>query len=76
MAFTSARQLTAFVLVAASLVACSGKTDSKGATQVAAKVNDAEISVHQINQVLQQSKVTPEQAPAARAQALTRLVDQ
>lgn len=76
MAFTSARQLTALVLVAASLVACSNKSDPKAATQVAAKVNDAEVSVHQINQVLQQSKVTPEQAPAARTQALTRLVDQ
>ena len=39
-------------------------------------MNDSEISVHQINQVLQQSKVTPEQAPAARNQALARLVDQ
>jgi EpsD family peptidyl-prolyl cis-trans isomerase len=76
MAFISTRYLTVFVFVAASLMACSGRSDSKGVTQVAVKVNDAEISVHQINQVLQQSKVTAEQAPAARAQVLTRLIDQ
>src|SRR5690606_9495843 len=40
-------------------------------------VNKAEITVHQINFVLQQQRgITPEQADAAGAQVLQRLVDQ
>jgi len=69
------------VLVAAFtvlLAACGGgdKKD-KPASQVAAKVNKEEISVHQINFVLQQQRgVKPEQADAASRQILERLVDQ
>ncbi|MFT3735901.1 MAG: EpsD family peptidyl-prolyl cis-trans isomerase [Rhodocyclaceae bacterium] len=65
--------LSAIVLVL-MLGACS-KSD-KGATQVAARVNDGEVSVHQINFVLQRSNVRPEQAKAASEQILTRLIDQ
>lgn len=62
------------------LSACSKKDDAAApATQVAAKVGDSEISVHQINQVLSR---TPMEAPsqqalqAASRQVLERLIDQ
>jgi EpsD family peptidyl-prolyl cis-trans isomerase len=60
------------------LVGCGGggKKD-KPASQVAAKVNKEEISVHQINYVLQQQRgIKPDQADIAGRQALERLVDQ
>ena len=60
------------------LVACGGgdKKD-KPASQVAAKVNKEEISVHQINFVLQQQRgLKPEQADAVSRQVLERLIDQ
>ena len=63
-----------FALVLAS---CGGASKDKPATQVAAKVNKEEISVHQINFVLQQQRgLKPEQADAASRQALERLIDQ
>jgi EpsD family peptidyl-prolyl cis-trans isomerase len=65
-------------LVAASvlLVACGDKKD-KAASQTAAKVNKDEITVHQINFVLQQQRnLRPEQTEAASRQILERLVDQ
>ena len=49
----------------------------KGASQTAAKVNKAEVTVHQINFVLQQQRnIRPEQADAASKQILERLIDQ
>jgi EpsD family peptidyl-prolyl cis-trans isomerase len=58
------------------LAGCGDKKD-KPATQVAAKVNKEEISVHQINFVLQQQRgLKPDQADAAGKQVLERLVDQ
>ena len=58
------------------LVACGDKKD-KGASQTAAKVNKEEITVHQINFVLQQQRgLKPEQADAASQQILERLIDQ
>jgi EpsD family peptidyl-prolyl cis-trans isomerase len=57
------------------LAACGG--GSKGASQTAAKVNKSEITVHQINFVLQQQRgLRPEQADAASARILERLIDQ
>jgi EpsD family peptidyl-prolyl cis-trans isomerase len=62
------------------LAACGGKDEKKTATQVAAKVNSEEISVHQINFVLSRTpgagNVTPEQAPKVRREILNKLVDQ
>lgn len=58
------------------LAACGDKKD-KAASQTAAKVNKAEITVHQINYVLQQQRgLRPEQADTASRQILERLIDQ
>ena len=68
--------LLAVVASAALLTACGGDKGDK-ASQTAAKVNKEEITVHQINFVLQrQPGLKPEQAEAASRQVLERLVDQ
>jgi EpsD family peptidyl-prolyl cis-trans isomerase len=65
----------AAVAAAALLVGCGEKKDK--ASQTAAKVNKDEITVHQINFVLQQQRnLRPEQADAAGKQILERLIDQ
>jgi EpsD family peptidyl-prolyl cis-trans isomerase len=67
-------------LVASSaflLAGCGDKKETKGASQTAVKVNKEEITVHQINFVLQQQRgLKPEQAEAASKQILERLIDQ
>lgn len=64
------------VLLCAVLMGC-GKGKDHDATQVVAKVNDKEISVHQLNFLLErQPGLKPEQADAASRQLLERLVDQ
>ena len=69
--------IVAALIAAALVLAGCGGSKEKGATQVAAKVNKEEISVHQINFVLQQQRnLRPEQADAASRQILDRLVDQ
>ncbi|MFT7772001.1 EpsD family peptidyl-prolyl cis-trans isomerase [Roseateles sp.] len=71
-----ASQLLVAVAAAAMLAACGGDKGDK-ASQTAAKVNKEEITVHQINFVLQrQPGLKPEQAEAASRQVLERLVDQ
>ncbi|WP_293500063.1 EpsD family peptidyl-prolyl cis-trans isomerase [Roseateles sp.] len=68
--------LLAVVAATALLVACGGDKGDK-ASQTAAKVNKEEITVHQINFVLQrQPGLKPEQAEAASRQVLERLIDQ
>lgn len=65
------------VLATAALLAGCGDKKDKGASQTAAKVNKDEITVHQINFVLQQQRnLKPDQAEAASKQILERLIDQ
>ena len=65
------------VTVAAVLAGCGDKKKEKPASQTAAKVNKEEITVHQINFVLQQQRgLAPEQAASASKQVLERLIDQ
>ncbi|MBL8414029.1 MAG: EpsD family peptidyl-prolyl cis-trans isomerase [Propionivibrio sp.] len=73
----------ALPILAASLLiglsACGSKDEKKPASQVAAKVNSEEISVHQINFVLGRSNaaaIPPEQAPRVRREILDKLIDQ
>jgi EpsD family peptidyl-prolyl cis-trans isomerase len=70
--------LVATVAIAVLLTACGKKDDKdKPASQTAAKVNKEEITVHQINFVLQQQRgLVPEQAASASKQILERLIDQ
>jgi len=64
----------ALVLV---LAGCGGDSKSDKASQTAARVNKEEITVHQINFVLQrQQGLKPEQAEAAGKQVLERLIEQ
>ena len=66
--------LAALVLM---LTGCGDKKKDKPASQTAARVNKEEITVHQINFVLQQQRgVAPEQAASASQAVLERLVDQ
>lgn len=61
------------------LAACGSKEEKKPASQVAAKVNNSEISVHQINYVLTRSganAANPEQAAKLRKDVLEKLIDQ
>lgn len=59
------------------LAGCGGGSKSEKASQTAAKVNKEEITVHQINFVLQrQQGLKPEQAEAASKQVLERLIEQ
>ncbi|OYU97927.1 MAG: peptidyl-prolyl cis-trans isomerase, EpsD family, partial [Burkholderiales bacterium PBB5] len=66
----------ALATTAVLLAGCGDKKD-KAASQTAAKVNKSEVTVHQINFVLQQQRnLRPEQADAASKQILERLIDQ
>jgi EpsD family peptidyl-prolyl cis-trans isomerase len=67
--------LIASCLLAVAAAGCGGSKDK--ATQTAAKVNKEEITVHQINYVLQQQRgVPPAQSASAGQQVLERLIDQ
>lgn len=66
------------ILVALALLAACGQEDrKKPTTQVAARVNSEEITVHQINSALARSpNIAPEAAAEAKRQVLDRLIDQ
>lgn len=70
--------ITSLVLSTLVLTACGERPpEKKAATQVVAKVNGGEISVHQINFVLQRTpNVSAAQAEAAKRQVLEGLIDQ
>ncbi|MBT0962770.1 EpsD family peptidyl-prolyl cis-trans isomerase [Denitromonas iodatirespirans] len=73
------RAVGAVVLVAGvlAMAGCGGSDDAKPATQVAARVNSDEISVHQINNVLARTpNLKPEQVDMASSRVLERLIDQ
>ncbi|MHB1176410.1 MAG: EpsD family peptidyl-prolyl cis-trans isomerase [Sulfuriferula sp.] len=75
---TKFSSLLAVTLVPVFLAGCGNQSDHKDKdTQVAAKVNGDEITVHQINQVLSHApNLKPEQAKQAAADVLHGLVDQ
>jgi len=66
------------LVVGLALLAGCGKSKDKPASQTAAKVNKEEITVHQINFMLQQQgrAIPPAQAASASHQVLERLIDQ
>lgn len=73
----AARWITCLALASVALLAGCGEKKDKAASQTAAKVNKDEITVHQINFVLQQQRnLRPEQAEPASRQILERLIDQ
>lgn len=80
MTFTPRLCLTlTLTALALSLAACGKKDDKPAATQVAAKVGSEEISVHQINQVLQRTNTagaTPEAVKNLSREVLEKLIDQ
>lgn len=70
-------RMGAVALAAVTVLAACGANRDQAATQTAAKVDKQEITVHQINFVLQQQRnLRPEQADAAGRQILERLIDQ
>ena len=70
------------LLIAALVVGCGDKkdeaaNDEKSPTQVAAKVNDTELTVHQVNYALQQiPNLDKDQSNAASLQVVRNLVNQ
>lgn len=72
-------QSIVIAILVTGLIACGDKSNKKPASQVAAKVNAEEISVHQINFVLGRANagaIPPEQAPRVRREILEKLIDQ
>lgn len=80
MAFNGAtppKLLSLAVAAAILLSGCGDGKEKKAATQVAAKVNSSEISVHQINAVLAKAQgIPPEAAARLRREILDKLIDQ
>lgn len=66
--------VTVSVVVLAALTGCGAK-ESSTPTQVAAKVDKAEITIHQVGAALAQQQVKPDQAPKVERQVLDRLID-
>jgi len=67
----------AVLMAALLLLGCDAKKKDGAASQAAAKVNSEEVTVEQVNLVLQQQRgLRPEQADAASKQILERLIEQ
>ena len=73
---SKSRVLWSAIFAAALIAGCGKGDDKKAATQVAAKVNGDEISVHQINAALMQSGANTGDPKDAGRQVLERLIDQ
>jgi EpsD family peptidyl-prolyl cis-trans isomerase len=70
-------ELAVIFAVLAALGGCNKDEGQKAATQVAAKVNGAEITVTQVNGILSHANgVTADNAPAAKREILDKLIDQ
>ncbi len=70
-------QVVSAVALAVALAACGGGSDAPKATQVAAKVGQEEITIHQVNQLLQGVSAIEGQDPKALSRAmLDKLIDQ
>lgn len=75
--YRPARALALATTVCVLLCACSGDRKDKPASQVVAKVNKEEISVHQLNYSMQrQPAPNPAQAASAGRRTLERLIDE
>jgi EpsD family peptidyl-prolyl cis-trans isomerase len=69
--------LLAGLAVGLAVLGGCGRGETKAASQVAAKVNSEEITVHQVNNVLARAQnVPPEQAGRAKREIVERLIDQ
>ena len=74
---TTSRFLVFVTILTLALTACGKKEDAKVATQVAARVNSTEITVHQMNHALARSRgLTPENASQAKREILDGLINQ
>nr|WP_298166940.1 EpsD family peptidyl-prolyl cis-trans isomerase [uncultured Pseudomonas sp.] len=72
-----ASQVVSAVMALVLLAACTDESAGGGASQVAAKVDGAEITLHQVNYVLSKAgSVPPEAIDMARKQVLDRLIEQ
>ena len=70
-------RLTPLLLALVIAAGCGKKEESKSATQVAARVNADEITIHQVNNVLSRARdLTPEAAIRAKSDILEKLIDQ
>jgi EpsD family peptidyl-prolyl cis-trans isomerase len=73
---TNNRFLVFATLLVLLLAACGRREDAKVATQVAARVNSTDITVHQINHALARSRgLTPENASQAKREILDGLIN-
>ncbi len=64
-------------LVALALVGCDKNEEKKPSTQIVAKVNDVEITMHQINRVVKGMRtVSVDNVASVRREALEKLIDQ
>ncbi|MBI3043019.1 MAG: peptidyl-prolyl cis-trans isomerase, EpsD family [Betaproteobacteria bacterium] len=69
--------LSALIAIVAAVPSCGEDGVKKTSSQVAAKVNGDEISVHQINNAIARGgDIPPGEARQAAAQALERIIDQ
>ena len=81
MKIIASMRLTPLLLAIVIAPGCGKKdeadTKAKAATQVAAKVNAEEITVHQVNNILARNpNIKPETAGEAKREILNRLIDQ